>query len=550
MVKYFLHFIQKLTLREEGCEVLPIGNNSKFAISSGDRVGVTATNDAELAVEIKCPKPGKVHCTDVYYQLPIYYSLQVLAEMASKGCKEFINLCYNPNSSTVITGSFDEHLWNEVMSSTQQLLGGNQPSKPTRLDASTGSLKESVKEFCQASLFAAELPNLRGKPCQCNDQDHSSRESPFCKHLSNTTEASEVQCEFLSDICERAVSYYDEAYNILRRPAKEVIVAIMSDLNRNNIASENHHAVPVAYYLAGFSRKMEAVRGIIGDLITSAVRKELEPKVIAFDGQFLEIATQDDAGNPLTLLKLQKKVWQEVRSMSRREILDKCIDMCAIQNVAFTRTAARSMEVQYDHKNLYVQKNFKDIVDRSVLKKEKSSERENDVTAHDEEADIILQHLPPDLIERLDDDSLALIRSASQNVKCSTSNISEEPSVPVEKCSLATVLDALRNSKQGAKFKDMTHEKLESILQTAEAIDKGLTCQDLRIILRLNSEKCGSLKADMVAHVSQLYGDGSHINKRPRSPGTLRVLAKKALSGLRTIPLAVLYANNVFDEKL
>uniref|UniRef100_A0A8W8JXU9 Uncharacterized protein n=1 Tax=Magallana gigas TaxID=29159 RepID=A0A8W8JXU9_MAGGI len=49
-----------------------------------------------------------------------------------------------------------------------------------------------------------------------------------------------------------------KAYNIMRRPAKEVILAIISDLNRGHKDTERHHAIPVAYYISGFSLKMHA----------------------------------------------------------------------------------------------------------------------------------------------------------------------------------------------------------------------------------------------------------------------------------------------------
>ena len=59
----------------------------------------------------------------------------------------------------------------------------------------------------------------------------------------------------------------------------------------------------------------------------------------------------------------------------------------------------------------------------------------------DGDADIILQHLPPKLVEKLDTDSLAIIRSTSQIVSMS-SNANEEEPTPAEneKKELSTVL--------------------------------------------------------------------------------------------------------------
>lgn len=60
---------------------------------------------------------------------------------------------------------------------------------------------------------------------------------------------------------------HNEAYNIIRRPAKEVILAIISDFDRGHKDTERHHAIPVAYYISCFSLKMHAVRGILSDII-------------------------------------------------------------------------------------------------------------------------------------------------------------------------------------------------------------------------------------------------------------------------------------------
>lgn len=58
-----------------------------------------------------------------------------------------------------------------------------------------------------------------------------------------------------------------KAYNIIRRPAKEVILAIISDLDRGHKDTERHHAIPVAYCISCFSLTMHAVRGILSDII-------------------------------------------------------------------------------------------------------------------------------------------------------------------------------------------------------------------------------------------------------------------------------------------
>ena len=71
-----------------------------------------------MAFEVKCPKPGKTYTTDVYYKLPNYFAIQVMAEVKSKNCNEYLNICYNPTSTTVIHGEFNSELCDEIMNLT------------------------------------------------------------------------------------------------------------------------------------------------------------------------------------------------------------------------------------------------------------------------------------------------------------------------------------------------------------------------------------------------------------------------------------------------
>lgn len=166
----------------------------------------------------------------------------------------------------------------------------------------------------------AEFPSLRGVVCKCLDQIFTDVTSPFNTHASEKSE-SRLSLEYILETCHRLQEQHREAYNIMRRPAKEVIVAIISDLDRSNKDTERHHAIHVAYYMSGFSLKMNAVRGILTDIIGECSNKALKVKVVSFDGQFLEICTKDDRGNPLTMCTLQKDNWQNARKKSKKELL-------------------------------------------------------------------------------------------------------------------------------------------------------------------------------------------------------------------------------------
>ena len=51
-----------------------------YAVSSGVGTGELSMSPV-MSFEVKCPKPGKLFATDVYYKIPRYYVAQILAEM-------------------------------------------------------------------------------------------------------------------------------------------------------------------------------------------------------------------------------------------------------------------------------------------------------------------------------------------------------------------------------------------------------------------------------------------------------------------------------------
>ena len=93
-----------------------------YVAVSGDGTAIDKLDgSSQLAVEFKCPVPGKMYKTDVYYNFPDYYAAQVLSQMAAKHCETFGNLCYSPKSSTLFVGDFDAELWDRIWSMIKTL---------------------------------------------------------------------------------------------------------------------------------------------------------------------------------------------------------------------------------------------------------------------------------------------------------------------------------------------------------------------------------------------------------------------------------------------
>ena len=91
-----------------------------------------------------------------------------------------------------------------------------------------------------------------------------------------------------------------EAQNLLRLPAKEVMVALITDLDRTKQA-DVPHAMPIAYGFGGYSIKMTAIRSLLYQLVDTCYTEGVQVSVIAFDGQFYKVAVREAENKPLTV---------------------------------------------------------------------------------------------------------------------------------------------------------------------------------------------------------------------------------------------------------
>ena len=87
------------------------------------------------------------------------------------------------------------------------------------------------------------------------------------------------------------------------------------------------HALPIAYHLSGFSMHMKIVCGIIHDLLDECV------KLDAFDGKFSTISNTGDDGTPLTLLQLQKRVWEKANQIKNADHMTNILSMCGCKSL-------------------------------------------------------------------------------------------------------------------------------------------------------------------------------------------------------------------------
>lgn len=109
-------YFPDLLYKEDGCITLPFGDTR--AVINADGTGVNTNNDV-VAFEFKCPMPGKKYKTDALYEIPVYYTTQVLSQMAAKNLQELVTHQTVSHTSVDISmlnfGQESEHLSKNAM---------------------------------------------------------------------------------------------------------------------------------------------------------------------------------------------------------------------------------------------------------------------------------------------------------------------------------------------------------------------------------------------------------------------------------------------------
>ena len=313
-------------LHEEGYYTITCADNPNFLVVSPD--GSCRENDkVKYAVEIKCPVPGKKFTTDVHYAIPKYYITQILAEMAALECEELLYVSWTPESTTILKAIFDEDLWEKIKTELQEVYGGN-CTRPSKKRPAVASLLSDINKYTTEKVtLICEMPSVVSMKCchstfdpgsQCYMMKHEACESNEKLEKEAMLKRLQLSIQSLMTIISKEKVTLVDMYNIARVPAKEVLVAVLSDLDRTH-GPGNIHGVPVAYGLSGYSFKVKSMRSMMEEVITKCYERNIPVKSLSTDGQFSHLAVRDKEEKPLTVLQLAKDTWEKVKKLTKTE---------------------------------------------------------------------------------------------------------------------------------------------------------------------------------------------------------------------------------------
>ncbi|VDI60616.1 Hypothetical predicted protein [Mytilus galloprovincialis] len=381
-------FYPNFSFVEEGCEVV-CDKDETFLIVSPDgsaryfnSENYKPSDAVALAIEIKCPYPNKLYTTPVYYKMPWYYVIQVLSEMYVLNASSLLFLCYSTDSTTVCVANFDEELWNEILAKLKTIYGTEKPVMPKKLPDELKTIKEKTKTYCDNKVqFLAEIPSCQMTTIEIN-------------------------------------SCLDQAYSLERHLASEVLIFLISDLDRIH-EREKQHSTRVGFSMKGYSLTSSVMRKMIDDTLQRCYLNGLYTPVVSFDGQWSQLAVRSSNGYPLTILQLQKDVFRESKKMSKSEIVRSIKNTNIVKAKSLNELIEQTLVEQKfrkneEHNNFYSlivsQNNRRDSrlykTSPNVLKflKSKISLNEESTEVEEEEATskTVLDALPPQIAETVE----------------------------------------------------------------------------------------------------------------------------------------------------
>lgn len=290
---------------------------------------------------------------------------------------------------------------------------------------------------------------------------------------------------------ESTMNAFKDTYEILRKPAKEVIVIVVSDLDRLSTPFSPYvgHAVPIQYGFSGFSLTMTTARNFIGEAIRACNSRSLNVKVIAFDEQFLELAVSDASEKPLTVCKFMKALWEKVCKMPKNEKLS------------------------------FLLHSFSQVGSPQNIAKEKSKNvKSKDESKVDKQCAVIdiLKYLPEELLKELDEESMKSITEAGQMATYRNAKKNEEDQTNSEDSgvdmtdacttdfkTLRETLISLNNGERSNFWSECSEESFRECFINASTIKKCFRVDELKLIAK-TSQKL--LKHQLVAIVSANLG--------------------------------------------
>ena len=335
--KFLLVYYRDMCFVKEGCSLIEHKPDDNFCVVSPDgsirevsNLPMKATKPF-FAIEIKCPIPGKLYATPVFYKIPRYYVAQIMSEMKALNTSKLLFICYSPESTSFHIAMFNDDLWSQMWEELVLVYGGDEPKKPTRRSSQLAGMREGIKHYIDSEVeFLAEFPSMKAASCSHVNLLNVSLGHKMHGNSQNYT-MDTYSITQLSQVLYQSEKCIRESDTLYGTRATEILVFMIADLDRLQ-TSDLPQAVPIAYALKGYSMSVELMRRMLYDVLEACANRGLYTPIVSFDGQWSTLAMRSTTGKPLTILQLQKDVWRESKATNKSAILKHIFELNVVKS--------------------------------------------------------------------------------------------------------------------------------------------------------------------------------------------------------------------------
>ena len=377
----------------------------------------------------------------------------------------------------------------------------------------------------------------------------------------------------------------ETGHQLARKKAAEVMVWVLSNKDRY-WSAEIPNSVPIAYGLKDYKFSSQSLRNACDYILSECRKIGIQMPLLAFDGQWYSLMVRDGSGNPLTILQLQKDIWNEVLKLKKKDLVNAIKDLKLVKikdniptsGISITRISGQMIVESTDRA-------FKCFKYRAVQKanaKDKTSEILQDVTDDDmhiswlpesvlgiieEKGDNELLRTLNNINKELDDASEEIIvdrqneeNSEIMDERASGNSTENEPeTIVLDDKDYEDICTRIRERSKQNKWTVCT---LKTSMNSACNLNK-LTRTELDIIGEQVTKKNKTftfkiswVKTEKVNSISKAIGDQSVIHKtvrrRKSEVPSLKILSEKIInsSQVSKSTLNIGYAEYIFPERL
>ena len=326
-------YFPELSFKEEGCNVEELNGSVFFVCSPDGSCGIGGDGDPVLACEFKCPMPGNTHATPVHYKIPIYYAIQLLAEMNTLQTDKLLYMSYSEQSSTVFQVGNDRQLLLEILDELQRMYGTEIPKRPAKKSAALEILRDKLKKYLDSNCeFLGEFKSVKAQCCVCGltvskIQTSADVVGYNCVHENDNTTSHIISLDKVKTAIKKLNEDLGSVDRLTMSQATEILVYILSDLDRNR-SLDKLHAVPIG--ITGYSLPVTLFRKMLLHALRS-VNELVYCPISCFDGQWFPVVSRCANDKPLTLIQVQKDCLKEAKSLSKPAIIS-AVHSCYREN--------------------------------------------------------------------------------------------------------------------------------------------------------------------------------------------------------------------------